>query len=103
MAAIDGHGQRVEWQIYRIYRARNHIVHAGDVPSFLDSLVLNAAEYYTAALTTIINRAHRQEDRSDVDQVVAEIGIEYHMFLRYFEARRSQQRLSRDDLLRLVA
>jgi len=34
-SAIEGHEKRIGWQIHRIYRARNNIVHAGRVPSFL--------------------------------------------------------------------
>jgi hypothetical protein len=43
LEAINGHEKRVEWQILRIYRARNHLVHSGKVPSYLESLILNAA------------------------------------------------------------
>jgi hypothetical protein len=102
--AVTGHEQRVYWQICRIYRARNRVVHAGDVPSIMDSLVLNAAEYFVTAIAAIINRANRQQAPCNIDQVVSEIGIEYRLFQRHFEQRRSKGgTLSSDDLLRLVA
>lgn len=99
--AIRGHENRVEWQLHRIYRARNHLVHAGQIPSYLDSLVMNAVEYYRSAIATIVNRAGRDGGEADIDQVVAEIGIEYGIFARHFGNRRDTE-LSIEDLVRLV-
>src|SRR5262249_20877998 len=33
LRAISGHEKRVEWQICRIYRARNFLVHTGRIPT----------------------------------------------------------------------
>ncbi|HZV05838.1 MAG TPA: hypothetical protein VE999_12215 [Gemmataceae bacterium] len=99
---IEGHRSRVEWQIYRIYRARNQLVHAGSVPSYLDSLILNLAEYYRASIATIINRARRDPEGSDIDQVVSEIAIEYGIFTRHFP-KSSTRGLDRTELYRLVS
>ena len=100
-SAITGHQKRVEWQVHRIYRARNQLVHSGRVPSYLQSLILNLFEYYRGSIATIVNRARRDEQRSDIDQVVAEIGIEYGIFKRHFPACETKP-LSRADLQRLV-
>jgi len=100
--AINGHENRVFWQICRIYRARNRVVHIGDTPSIMDSLVLNAAEYYTAAIATVINRAKQQTEPASLEQVVAEIGIEYQLYKRHFESRKSEPQLSQADLAKLV-
>jgi hypothetical protein len=85
--AIAGHQKRVEWQVHRIYRARNQLVHSGRVPSYLQSLVLNLFEYYRATIATIVNRARKDDQLSEVDQVVAEIRIEYEIFKRHFTPR----------------
>ncbi|TWI60483.1 hypothetical protein IQ16_07603 [Bradyrhizobium huanghuaihaiense] len=100
-AAIGGHEKRVQWQIHRIYRARNQLVHSGRVPSYLQSLILNLFEYYRGSIATIVNRARKDEQRSNIDQVVAEIGVEYGIFKRHFPARGAKP-LSREDLQRLV-
>lgn len=81
---ICDHANRVEWQIHRVYRARNQLVHSGRMPSYLESVILNIAEYYTAAIATIVNRAKREEERSDIDQTVAEIGIRYSILRNQF-------------------
>jgi len=69
----------------------------------MDSLVLNAAEYYTAAVATVINRASRQTERASLRQVVAEIGIEYQLYKRHFETRKSETQLTQEDLTKLVS
>ena len=78
--AVGAHQKRVEWQIHRIYRARNNLVHAGRVPSFLDSLILNLFEYYRSTVATIVKAAHRDEKPANIDQVVSDIRIEYQIF-----------------------
>lgn len=47
---ISDHQQRVEWQIKRIYRARNAIVHSGSTPSFIEAIVDNAHDYFDQLL-----------------------------------------------------
>lgn len=49
---LDGHQKRVEWQIRRIYRVRNSIVHLGKTPSFTEMIVDNAHDYLDQALKT---------------------------------------------------
>lgn len=101
--AILAHAERVEWQIHRIYRARNQLVHAGKVPSYLESIIANLREYYTAAVTTIVRHASKQEGKSDIDQVVAEIGIAYCIVKRHFQSRKKEKApFLEDDLAILV-
>lgn len=51
----NDHIKRVEWQLARIYRARNEFAHnAEHMPSLL-SLTLNLDEYYRASFETIIH------------------------------------------------
>ena len=48
---ISDHADRVAWQIHRVYRARNQLVHSGRLPSYLESVILNLAEYYRSIAT----------------------------------------------------
>jgi hypothetical protein len=100
--AINGHERRVSWQLFRIYRARNNLVHAGRTPSYLDSLILNLAEYFRGAIAIIVHRANREDSESNLDQIVADIAIEHAIFRRYFEEGKAKKKLAREDLLRLV-
>ncbi|WP_157093883.1 hypothetical protein [Sphingomonas mali] len=77
--AIEGHEQRVRWQISRIYRTRNNIVHSGRLPTFLVPLVINVFEYFRSALIPVLVRASANANRGNIDQIVAEIGFDYQM------------------------
>jgi hypothetical protein len=103
LAALRGHRERLEWQVHRIYRARNALVHAGKVPSYLDSLVANLGEYYGAAVATIVRRASTEEESSDIDQIVAELGIQYRIFTRHFERQKKEAQMTEDDVRVLSA
>ncbi len=84
---ICDHADRVRWQIHRVYRARNQLVHAGRTPSYLESVILNLAEYYRSSIATIVNRAKQEDGKSDIDQIVAEIGIKYGIFRDAYAGR----------------
>lgn len=47
---MSSHQQMVEWQIYRIYRTRNSIVHSGDSPEHTKYLVENAHDFFDQTL-----------------------------------------------------
>jgi hypothetical protein len=77
--SLLAHEQRVRWQLFRIYRTRNYIVHSGRIPSFLSPLVMNVYEYYQGAAGPMLGRAASLKRRSAIDQIVAEIGFDYRM------------------------
>lgn len=43
---LEDHQRRVSWQIRRIYRTRNAIVHSGSTPKYSGMLVQNAHDYF---------------------------------------------------------
>lgn len=44
-ALIEMHKKKVSWQIRRIYRTRNLIVHSGRTPSYTETLIENGHDY----------------------------------------------------------
>jgi hypothetical protein len=78
--SLEHHQSRVAWQLHRIYRARNELVHSGRVPAYLSSLVVNAFEYYRSALLTLLGHASKESAPSDIDQSIAEIGLTYVIY-----------------------
>lgn len=44
------HERNVRWQLHRIYRARNQIVHSGESPEYSALLVENAHDYFDQAM-----------------------------------------------------
>ena len=73
---ITSHEQRVRWQISRIYRVRNSLVHKADKPGYLDSVVLNMFEYYIRMLACLVRSASKSETPSNLDQVVSGIYLD---------------------------
>ncbi len=47
---LASHENMVRWQLYRIYRTRNQIVHAGESPDFTQYLVENAHDFFDQSL-----------------------------------------------------
>ncbi|WP_420002909.1 hypothetical protein [Arenibacterium sp. LLYu02] len=47
---LANHEQLVNWQIHRIYRTRNKIVHSGESPKFTKYLLENAHDFFDIAL-----------------------------------------------------
>jgi hypothetical protein len=102
VAALEGHEQRVKWQLHRIYRARNDLVHSGREPPYLDSVVVNLDEFIRAAFGTLVNRASKNPNRVDIDQMVAEIGFEYRMFKEFLLSEKGNPTFSREAIRRIV-
>lgn len=81
-SSLSSHEERVRWQLHRIYRTRNQLVHSGSVPVYLEPLVLNMLEYFRSTIGPVIGRASKEEELADIDQMVAEIGIDYQIAKR---------------------
>ncbi len=96
---LEDHEKRVQWQLHRIYRARNQLVHSGKVPSYLESLVLNAFEYFTSAVVPILGTAARETAESDIDQVVAELGFTYKIYKTKIGNMDPQQKFASDQIV----
>ena len=79
LQSVESHEDRVRWQIARIYRARNDLVHAGRRPTYINSLVLNAFEYFRTAFVSILAKATGEMSLSDIDQIVTGIGVAYEI------------------------
>lgn len=54
-AQIEAHDERVRWQLHRIYRARNLIVHSGTSPVVLPQLTENGISYYKSLMSVLVD------------------------------------------------
>lgn len=75
---LDNHRKKVEWQIRRIYRVRNLIVHSGKVPSYTNILVENLHNYFDDFLNYIIDNAIKDKRIKTISDAIltAEIDCE---------------------------
>lgn len=80
---IEDHEKKVTWQIRRIYRARNLIVHSGRTPPpYVDTLVENGHAYLDLIVFEVMKISCGDYSASTLEQVF-EIGkIQYQAFTR---------------------
>ncbi|AIO40460.1 hypothetical protein DM40_1003 [Burkholderia cenocepacia] len=82
MGALDAHRLRLEWQIRRIYRARNIIVHSGHTPSYTRSLIEHAHDYLDTVLAHLVALASRPKKVNSVAQGFKHVKMRYEMYCK---------------------
>jgi len=69
-ARLSSHEQRINWQLERIYRARNMIVHDGASPKQTDALVENAHEYLDGFIDRFIDLCAKHKYAKTLDEAI---------------------------------
>lgn len=72
---IDNHEKKVIWQIKRIYRTRNLIVHVGIVPNYTETLVENSHTYLDLLITSINELSIDYSSIYSIEQAIMETQI----------------------------
>ncbi|WP_306014912.1 hypothetical protein [Oceanicaulis sp. MMSF_3324] len=85
LKATEEHYDRVKWQIRRIYRSRNSLVHSGKVPKYLDLLTINAGEYFRSALSTLSKEAEEKDNSLYLDVTLRQASMRYSSKLRLLD------------------
>jgi hypothetical protein len=78
---IELHERKVGWQIRRIYRTRNLIVHSGRSLEYIDTLIENAHDYLDQTMNTIINYSCGMLDVYTLEQAFDMAKIEYDVYI----------------------
>ncbi|WP_068322644.1 hypothetical protein [Polynucleobacter yangtzensis] len=77
---LNAHWQRVDWQIRRIYRTRNLIVHAGDTPLYTGILIKNTHDYLDIVLKTIGKLASEDSKVNTIDGAFKYVELRYQEY-----------------------
>lgn len=85
LKTIKAHLDRVSWQIRRIYRTRNVIIHTGKSVSYLNVLLENLHSYLDRVLDLLIEEIFRCPHTTSIDQCALEIKLEFDSHLRKLE------------------
>jgi hypothetical protein len=98
--ALQRHERRVGWQLERIYRARNMIVHSGENPPKIESLIENIHSYFDAALNVLYSTSFENRYFSELAEMFLhiEISVERHKEI----LRRSKGDCVVDNYLHLI-
>ncbi|EHK9068666.1 hypothetical protein KCU34_004141 [Vibrio vulnificus] len=78
---IKSHNKRLEWQIRRIYRTRNMIVHSGKKPDNLGILITNAHDYLDIILSGIIELAKDNAGAYSIRECFKYAEIKYDKYM----------------------
>ncbi len=76
-AALEVHESRVRWQIRRIYRTRNLLVHSGRRPTYIHTLVENAHDYLDQIVFEVMKLSCGDYRASTLDQVFELAKVRY--------------------------
>jgi len=97
---LESHSQRVDWQIRRIYRTRNLIVHAGHTPPYINILIKNIHDYLDIVINMIGRLASDGEKINTIDGAFKYIEIVYSEYFQ--ELKTANQPMSPDNISRLI-
>jgi len=84
--------RRVEWQLMRIYRARNLVVHQGRGYRNLELLLRHAEQYFTTTLTRILHDLV-EAPQASLEQVLAGTHVEHDVLLHLLSTRPTSVRV----------
>lgn len=82
LETILTHNKRVSWQLQRIYRARNLIVHKGEKLTYIDRLVENLHSYYHVIITLIQEIQNDYDNIDSLETVFKLVRIEYDSHIK---------------------
>lgn len=77
LETLDSHSKRVAWQLRRIYRARNTIVHDGSTPSYTEVLVENTHDYLDTVMRWVMALASSENTIYTVAQGFKMVELNY--------------------------
>ena len=103
IASLNQFENRVKWQIDRIYRTRNAIVHSGNAPGYLGSLTTNIFETFRISAQEILRQAATSSSNEDISQSLEEIGFTYQLLKKRVGLAEKTGTYSSDDVGMLFA
>jgi hypothetical protein len=80
--AIEVHRKKVLWQVRRIYRTRNLIVHSGRTPKYIHSLIENGHDYLDWLVFEIIKMSTGEYSIRTFEQAFELAHIKHSVFMK---------------------
>lgn len=84
------HQQRVSWQIQRIYRGRNLIIHSGKTPYRLDTLIENLHYYFDSIMNKINEEASQAEKYITLEHIFLTYKFHDNNYVKYLEKSKNK-------------
>ncbi|MBA6101714.1 hypothetical protein [Pseudomonas monteilii] len=93
------HEKKLSWQIRRIYRTRNLIVHSGRTIPYINTLIENAHDYLDQTMNMIVEYSCGQLSANSLEQAFDMARLDWDV---YFERLKSIDSLDSDNLNCLI-
>lgn len=87
---LQSHDERVRWQIRRIYRTRNKIVHTGVTPSYTSILIENLHDYLDVVMSTLVNIASDGVKINTLEQGFKYVELQYQSYFDRLKSSTSE-------------
>lgn len=81
-AVLDAHCIRLKWQIRRIYRTRNIIVHSGKTPNYTQSLIEHTHDFLDIVLSSLVKLASNPKSVRSVSQGFKYVELMYAAYYK---------------------
>lgn len=88
---IDVHNKRIKWQLQRIYRVRNLIVHKGEKLEYIKQLVENLHSYYHTIISLANEVKNDNPDLESLDMIFKFVRIEHDAHLGMLRNLKNQE------------
>lgn len=102
METLNAHSKRLEWQIRRIYRTRNLIVHTGESPTYTATLIEHAHSYLDTIQNILINLASVPCKINSVTEGFDYMQLRYNFYLDNCCSSKDEK-LTDEELLLLLS
>ena len=88
---LENHQQKIEWQIKRIYRTRNIIVHTGRTVPYTADLVENLHNYVDFIINFIICKSWNGETIADINSLIAEVEMDNELHYQILKNSKKEE------------
>jgi len=94
MKIVNDYGQRITWHLYRMYRARNSVIHSGETPKNLKMLGEHLHVYVDSIIYEILSRMSSYNNLNSIESAMFEAHISYDIFIELLK----KDKLDKNDL-----
>lgn len=91
LEVLEKHKKRIEWQIKRIYRTRNLVVHTGRSVPFIEDLVENLHNYVDFVLNFMVCKSWAGERITDIQSLITEVKVDNEVHYNMLSAARKEK------------
>ena len=82
---INSHRKKVAWQLQRIFRARNLIVHTGETVSGVNILVENLHSHLDRVIDVLVEEINRKRGSTTIDEIHLDVALKSRAHLKILE------------------